>query len=628
MKRFLLILFLACSSPAIAQLVVVPIGPDNKTVSSPKNNIKSRTQSETPLAIPFWDDFSFTRTTESEVPIDTLWMTRKSVWVNNGIGVNPPSIFTATFDGIDSTGKPYNITDIQAKGFADRLISRPIDLSTLPTSQTDSVFISFFYQVTGQGEAPDQDDNFSLWFKDVNGTWEKVFDVGNSVALDPQVFYYQIQKVDSKYFYDNFQFKFQNFSRLSGPYDTWNVDYIYLNKRRKASDTYFHDQSLTKPLTSIFKQYRAIPMKHFKDTASSILIPPTAGFYNLYKFAAQSFKYSTSARIIDKEGDVETEQFVDIQLEGDPQTILPNFTHLDLQLAETIPLSSLNLSADSIYIDFKLGFDSGDKNIVPETPLFEPIDFTLNDTIHTEFILHKHYAYDDGTAEYGAGLNKTGTEMAYKFDMFTNDPDTIVAVDIYWPQFGDNSNQTVILKIWNDNQSKPSSQLYRQTITVQRTTSNHFTRYDLAEPVIVKNKFYIGWEQVAATNVPVGYDKNNNSGDKILFNITGTWSQDTNLSGSLMIHPIFGVGDPNIVTSIDKKKVFEIYPNPNQGQFYIPQKAENISISSMLGSFVEFNSERTSENHVVTIQYPQPGLYIIRFTVDRSLESAKVWVRN
>ena len=23
----------------------------------------------------------------------------------------------------------------------------------------------------------------------------------------------------------------QNFSRLSGPYDTWNLDYIYLNKR-------------------------------------------------------------------------------------------------------------------------------------------------------------------------------------------------------------------------------------------------------------------------------------------------------------------------------------------------------------------------------------------------------------
>src|SRR6185436_11215303 len=159
-------------------------------------------------------------------------------------------------------------------------------------------------------------------------------------------------------------------------YDTWNLDYIYLNKRRKANDIYFHDQSLTKSLTSIFKQYRAMPIKHFKDTASTVLIKPKAGFYNLYKFDAQSFKYSTSASITDMTAGVLNSQKIVIETEGDPQTVLPKFTHLDLELNKTIPLSSLNLNADSININFKLGFDSGDKNIVPETPLFVPLDFT------------------------------------------------------------------------------------------------------------------------------------------------------------------------------------------------------------------------------------------------------------
>lgn len=626
LKRLLLISLLANAAVVFGQLVVVPIGSGSREQNFRKSN--TRIQSDQPLTLPFWDDFSFTKASDPEVPMDTLWDEGRSVWVNDGIGINPPSIYTATFDGIDQTGKPYNITDIQAKGFADQLVSRAIDLSTLPATQQDSVFISFFYQVTGRGEAPDKDDNFSLWFKDVNGTWEKVFEVGNSVDIDPTKFNYKILKVDSKYFHDQFQFKFQNFARLSGPYDTWNLDYVYLNKRRKDTDIYFHDQSLTKPISSIFKQYRAIPIKHFKDTASSLLIAPTAGFYNLYKFAAQSFKYSTSAHIVDKMDDVETVQDVDIEVEGDPQTVLPNFTHLDLQLAETVPLSAINLSADSIVIDFKLGFDSGDKNIVPETPFFQPIDFTLNDTVRAEFILHKHYAYDDGTAEYGAGLNKTGTEMAYQFDMYTKASDTIVAVYLYWPQFGDNSNQTVILKIWNDIQGKPSSILYGQTLTVQRTQYNTFTRYNLSEPVAVKNRFYVGWEQTGATVVPVGYDKNNNSGDKIFVNITGTWEQDPNLTGSLMIRPVFGKGDGVIISGVEKPKVADIYPNPNQGRFSIPLDAENISLFNMMGSPIEFFAEKTTDSQVVTIAYPQPGIYIIRLTLDKKQETARIWVSN
>jgi hypothetical protein len=623
----LLSIFLLCAAQLVnGQLIEVPIGP---TLNSPskQNSIGGRIQSGGPLVLPFWDDFSFTQ--EKDFPNDTLWSTRKSVWVNNGIGINPPSIFTATFDGIDSTGKPHNITEILAKGFADRLISRPIDLSTLPPTQNDSVYLSFFYQVKGRGEAPDLDDNFSLWFRDINGTWEKVFEVGNSLALDPSEFYYQNIKVESKFFHDKFQFKFQNFARLSGPYDTWNLDYIYLNKRRKATDIYFHDQSLTKPLTSIFKNYRAIPIKHFKDTASSVLILPKGGFYNLYRFDAQSFKYSTWATVFQKAGDTETSQTLVLQEEGDPQTVLPRFTHLELELAETVPLNALNLSADSIHINFKLGFDSGDKNIVPETPLFHPIDFTLNDTVYSEFILHKHYAYDDGTAEYGAGLNQPGAEMAYKFNMYTKEVDTVVAVDLYFPQFGDNSSQTLILKFWNSTLDQPATEIYSETISVQRTISNRFTRYTLAEPVGVRRNFFVGWEHTGTVAVPVGLDKNTDSGDKIFSNITGSWEQNQTVSGSLMIRPVFGKGKAaNVVTGIVERVLPEAYPNPSNGQFNIPLHANSVAIVNMMGSSVEFECTKEPDNQVVKITNPNPGIYILRYRLDNTLLSTKVWVRN
>lgn len=610
---------------AYSQLVEVSIGPGNTPVDYDKHSKAARVQSVGSMSLPFWDDFSFTQ--EADFPNDTLWITRKSVWVNNGIGINPPSIFSATFDGIDSTGKPYNITEILAKGYADRLASRPIDLSTLPPSQADSVFLSFFYQVTGRGEAPDVDDNFSLWFRDVNGTWEKVFEVGNSLILNPTEFYYQMVKVDSKFFHDKFQFKFQNFARLSGPYDTWNLDYIYLNKRRKATDKYFHDQSLTKPITSIFKNYRAIPIKHFKDTASSVLILPKSGFYNLYKFDAQSFKYSTWATITQKVGETETSQTLTLQEEGDPQTVLPKFTHLELELAETVPVSALNLSADSIHIDFKLGFDSGDKNIVPETPLFEPIDFTLNDTVYAEFILHKHYAYDDGTAEYGAGLNQPGSEMAYKFNMYTKAPDTVVAVDIYFPQFGNSSSQSVILKFWNSTLDQPTTEIHSETIAIQRSISNRFIRYVLSEPVGVRKSFFVGWEQTATVIVPVGLDKNNDSGDKIFANISGTWEQNQNVRGSLMIRPVFGKGNASVVTGLEKSKSAEVYPNPNNGQFNIPMDADNILIASMMGNFIEFECSKGVDNQVIRLSNPIPGIYVIRYRHHGMLNSTKVWVR-
>ena len=612
----------------LGQYTLIPIGPSHATQSdSGKKKSGARIQSETPLTLPFWDDFSFTSEDEKEVPLDSFWITRKSVWVNNGIGINPPSIYSATFDGIDSTGKPYNITDVEAKGFADRLVSRAIDLSTLPASQNDSVYLSFFYQVTGLGEAPDPDDNLSLWFKDVNGTWEKVFEAGNDGSLDFSEFYYKLVKVDPRFFHNNFQFRFQNFARLSGPYDTWNLDYVYLNKRRRADDIYFHDQSLTKPITSIFKQYRAIPMEHFKDTADWILTPPTAGFYNLFRFDAQSFKYSTFATIVDKQAGVENAQTIDIEIEGDPQTILPNFTHLDLPLAKTVPLANLNLAADSISIRFKLKFESGDNNPDPEDIFFEPIDFTVNDSTQSEFIIHNFYAHDDGTAEYGLGLNTSNTELAYGFDMLTTKPDTLVAVEIHFPEFGDNSSQNLTLRFWNANISgAPNSQLYQQSIVVQRKPNNQFTRYDLAEPVVVKNKFFVGWLQPTSKRIPVGHDRNTDSADKIFFNITGTWSQDVNLIGSLMIRPVFGKVD-TVITSV-RETLTSIYPNPSQGQFHIPLDARDVSMINLMGSSIPFESAKTLNSQLITLNNPQPGIYVIRFRIDNKLMTSKVLISN
>jgi hypothetical protein len=148
------VLFFFISSCSFGQLVQVPL---EKHFNG--NSAGARRTELVPMSLPFWDDFSFTK--ESGFANDTLWEISKSARVSNGLSIDPPSIFSAAFDGIDSVGKPYNLTDILAKGRADRMISRKIRLDLVPPQERNTVYFSFYYQIRGKGEVPDQDDNFS-----------------------------------------------------------------------------------------------------------------------------------------------------------------------------------------------------------------------------------------------------------------------------------------------------------------------------------------------------------------------------------------------------------------------------------------------------------------------------------
>lgn len=61
---------------------------------------------------------------------------------NYRFGLNPRSLGVVTFDGLDDNGFPYQI-NTAITNYADRLTSKPIDLSSLDAS--DSVYFSFLY---------------------------------------------------------------------------------------------------------------------------------------------------------------------------------------------------------------------------------------------------------------------------------------------------------------------------------------------------------------------------------------------------------------------------------------------------------------------------------------------------
>jgi hypothetical protein len=190
MRLILAFFFIFCTVRSWAQLVQVPLVRNSHSHQSVGKD--KRVAQLSAMRLPFWDDFSFNnphhKDSLANFPYDSLWQYGRSIWVNTGMGINPPTIKVATFDGIDSLGRPYNINSPIAKGVADKLISRPLRMDLVDPSLRDSVFIFFYYQWEGNGEQPDPGDDLSLWFKNDSSEWKMVWSVGVDSTSDKTKF--------------------------------------------------------------------------------------------------------------------------------------------------------------------------------------------------------------------------------------------------------------------------------------------------------------------------------------------------------------------------------------------------------------------------------------------------------
>ena len=632
--KILVFVTLCISFRSFGQLEVVSIYHD--VDSHNKQQANARTATLTPMALPFWDDFSFNNSLYW--PSDTLWENSKSVWVNSGTGINPPTINVATFDGYDSLGRPYILTDVLAKGVADIMTSRTLLLGDVQQANRSSVFLSFFYQYSGNGDAPEPGDIFSLYFKNNIGQWEQVWSIDNSKPLSKTEFKEIIIPItDPKFFHNNFQFRFQSFGRLSGPYDVWNLDYVYLSSGKNQYAPIYQDhpdRAVSTTLTSLFKDYWAMPLTHFfsspyptNEVAPVVVLnnlrkdqTPTQGgqpvrFNSLVTIYSKSVGASTTSPLNNNRpviGNLYYNDPKNIALDNDP---LPDLTSYSTEK------DSLNIK-----LDFSLTSSDNIKKISTtvgdfDTVAYKGINFKLNDITSSQNILATHYAYDDGVAEYGAKIVGKGTQLAYQFDMKATNSDIIIAVDIYFPRFGDDSNQTIQLFIAKALTGNISDYLYQQDLIVQRHNRNDkykFWRIEIPAGVIVKDKFYVGWKLNSDAFIPVGLDASNDSGSKIFYKTlnSDSWVQNTNIKGSLMIRPRFGKPQ-NVTTSILDDKEISLYPNPTKGIFYLPADAEQIQLVDLAGKEVQFDLFNQIDSKQITISNPITGLFLVRYFTNK-----------
>lgn len=629
------ILFAATASAQLLEFALPNANPGKSGKSA------ARTQATLdPTFLPFFDDFSTSGTLQ-----DTLWLYGQSVLLSNEMGIRPPSMNVLSFDGTDSLGKPYiTYPDVLAKGFADRITSQPIRMDLVAPGDRPSVYFSFFYQLKGRGEPPDPGDQLLLAFKANDGTWENVHVLETSATMQTDTFQMvMVHVADDRFFHDNFQFRFFNSARLSGPYDTWIIDYVYLNKFRSGLDLYFPDRTISSGLTSLFGEYFSMPLKHFAQDVDANLQHPSLELYNLKAIdlpggtpSEQPITYTTSATISSQvNGTVVLDPPIPLDNDYDPG-ILKGLKFLPVTLNTIV--DSLDfihlLEADSINTRVNYSMTTQDNEPISgvgdyDPAIYSPIDFRYNDTLSANYVLSTYYAYDDGTAEYGAGLNQAGSYLAFQFTARIDSVDTMTYVDIYFPEFGSNTNESLLLQVWNQLVATDQPPLIEQLIVVNRKTKNQFARYMLYRPVLVGGIFYVGWKQITNASIPVGLDKNTDSGDKVYYNTTGEWVQNTLVHGSMMVRPGFGKGDGNLITAIEPNRPAPIlYPNPSPGVCTLKGRAERLEVYDVTGRQTEAQWETDGAETRITFSPATSGLVLVRMIVDGRAYTQKVLVKG
>jgi hypothetical protein len=576
----------------------------NNTISVAHNNIKKyQTNNKALLTLPFLDDFS----QYNHYPNQILWQDFNA-YINSSFPIDPPTYGVATFDGLDSTGSPYVFTST-AYGIADYLTSNPIDLTTV----VDSVFLSFYYQPQGNGNKPETKDSIRVEFlRKRDTTWVRQW---SAIGSPTQPFQKVMLHVDTSFQNDAFQFRFLNYASLSGNVDHWNIDYVYLNDNRNSTDTALNDVSFITNNYGLLNEYSSMPWQHY--------LTDTIGLMDSTMSVTYKNNHSLDYAIFYKY-EVVADNGTGASIETYPSSISqkPAFAYSSLVEPQAVYQVSPFLNDFTFPSDFtvqtkvfqiKNYFNLGSGN---QDSLIE------NDTVISYQVFGSYYAYDDGTAEQGYGVQGVGSKLANEFNI--RKADTLTAFQIYFtPILNNLSAESFKLTVWSS--LSPETIIYQQTAnsfySPIYSNSNEFLSYPLDVPLILNaGTYYFGWEKITPNFLNVGFDVNNNSKTKIWFNAVGVWETGS-FDGSMMLRPVFGTTQDPVVSVKDNAVIinddFNVYPNPANNIIYFDR---NGNLNSSDYSIEMFNlsgqvmlSSITSLSNQLDVSNINNGIYFIRF---------------
>lgn len=563
------------------------------------------------ISLPFVDDFS----KPGIFPDDSLWI-NNDVFINNSIPFYPVTAGVATFDGVNHRGNPYDMTTSTSHGFADSLVSRPIHMDSLAGSALtpgDNIYLSFYYQPQGHGNAPEPEDSLVLYFKINDSTWANIWAAGGrSLNGDTAFKLVMIPVTDPVYFYSGFQFMFKNYATLSGFVDIWNLDYVKLGSNRSAADSIYNDIAFVEMSSTLLRNFQQMPWTHYQNSPSGQL---KSNFYNrignLYSIT-KFFHYSYD--VYDPAGSLF------YSLPDAPDNIDPGTLPTSIQTNPPINFTFPAYSGDSASF------------LLVNKINTSPDDYRMNDTLHLTQGFYNFYSYDDGSVDNSYGLNALGGKIAYKFSPLKSD--TLRGLNMYFVKMlEDVSLRTFQITIWDSVAGQPGNVMYQGELVkpMYREWLNTFYFYKFSTPlnidISVTPTIYVGWSQNTVDLLNIGLDRNTNSQNKMFFNTTGIWYQSL-IEGSWMIRPVFGEPVPDDVNigfgamQVPMGGKLTIYPNPANKMLHINMGGiensgnEKISIAILnaLGQVCYFSDTWKSE---LDISKLQEGFYFLKTSSTR-----------
>jgi len=589
-----------CGLETVAQESIFPLrgNPVLKGVASTKQGEVLRTTSIDTLLMPFIDDFS----REGVYPQADRWMD-SGAFINTSFPVNPITIGVATLDGLDQFGNPYNINSGTSVP-ADYLTSLPIDLSA--NVNDTSIWLSFFYQPQGLGDAPEAGDSLVVEFRDTSGNWIHRWSVP---GREDTVFQRVNLRVNNRVFlYRGFQFRFYNYATVNGNRDHWNLDYVILRTNTVANDS-IRDNGFIRPRYSLLNEYQAMPYSHYKALgapAAAITASITDSIRDI-NYGPTSFIYTSTIK--DEFGN---------SLYASAPSSLPGASN-----SITAFNTSLNNFSYPITSADRAEFEM--KNYVTITGAQSNL---FNDTVKYRQVFDNFYAYDDGTAELGYGVTgNSGVKMAYKFDV--KKADTLRAVDIYFNPTGVNVSTSLFqLAVWEnvDPSGNTENLLYREINQRPQNIDslNGFSRYTLDTLIVLQpGPVWVGFIQNSASLlIGLGLDRNTDNHQNMFYHVDGYWYASS-IEGSWMMRPVFGdtLAGPISVQELTKNNslLFDSYPQPANDLVRIVVNGPVVS-EMLRFRILDISGKTLSEGTVtdfIDVKALPAGCYFLQLTDER-----------
>ena len=555
---------------------------------------------ESSLSLPFFDDFSY----DSPLVDDDFWH-NSSVYVNRDYPLNPPTVGVATFDGMDEKGLARSFSPPSDSEPSDTLLSRTIDLSL-----SNSVYFMFYYQAKGLGDSPQLEDTLVLEFLNDTLGWQEIWSVEGQSMQD---FKKVVKLIDAPMFlHDAFQFRFRNYATISGNFDHWHIDYIKIDNLLSSSDTSdLDDVSFVYSSPSFLARYSEMPWKHFLNNESSEL------------------KDSIDIKLRNNGASINVDYQYNVFENNNQIFHYPNIgVSRNVSVLDYDSIGNYSFTNPSINVQSNV-FNSFQPEIA--TFLVQNIigtsssDNKLNDTLYHTQDFHYHFAYDDGTAESAYGININGAKLAYGFKL--NRPDTLRAVQMYFPQMLDTLNDVDFhLTLWEDDNGIPGDTLYSQVVSPVHTEDGKYHTYYIDHPFQIVGVFYVGWQQTTNDLLNIGLDKNNESNNYMFYDVGAGWNTSSFI-GSWMIRPILSMND--IISSVrDSELKMQIYPNPVYSEFFIETSNQDnvISIYSLQGLLVKRLITYSTVSRL-DVYGLSPGIYLLELLHDNRRRHQKIIVR-